>query len=224
MKAVIYARVSTFEQAESGLGIAAQVERCRSFADYRGHEVVAVFDENGVSGTQGPADRPAMGQALALLAAGEADVLVCSKLDRLGRDVRDLLELVELADRQGWGLAVLDLGGGGELDTTTANGRMVFGFMCVLAQWERETTAERTAAALQAKKAQGFRLGRPVEQSAAARQRVRELRAGGASLAATARALTEEGIPTARGGRWHAATVKRMEGSDALDAEAAAAR
>ena len=84
MKAIIYARVSTAEQAASGLGISAQVTRCAAFAAYRGHSVVKVVSENGVSGAQAPADRAGLGGALAMLAAGEADLLIAAKLDRIG--------------------------------------------------------------------------------------------------------------------------------------------
>ena len=130
--------------------------------------------------------------------------------------MRDLLDLVGRADREGWSLALLDL----DLDTTTAAGRLVLTVFAAVAAWERDVIAERTSAALQAKKAAGHRLGRPVEQSSAARERVRELRATGASLGATARALNAEGVATARGGRWHASSVRSLERSAALDAEA----
>ncbi len=220
MNAIIYARVSTQEQAESGLGIEAQVSRCRGWADYRGHQVAEVVTENGVSGALAPDERPGLGAALQTLADGKADALVVAKLDRLGRDVSDVLAIADTADRQGWSLAILDL----DLDTATPGGRLVLTMFAALARWERDVTAERTSAALQALKARGKRLGRPVEQSAAARQRVRELRASGLSMAATARTLNDEGVPTARGGRWHGATVARIEQSARLDAEAAAAR
>lgn len=216
--AIIYARVSTDEQAASGLGVGAQVEKCRGFCSYRDHAVAEVIEENGVSGSKHPADRPGLSRALARLAAGDADLLVAAKLDRLGRDVRDLLDLVALADRQGWGLAVLDL----DLDTTTAAGKLVLTVFAAVAEWERNVIAERTRAALAEKKRRGARLGRPVEQSAEAQARVRELRDAGESLASTARTMNAEGIATARGGRWHASTVRSLERTFALDAEAAA--
>lgn len=220
VNAIIYARVSTAEQAASGLGTDAQIARCRAWADYRGHTVADVLTENGVSGTLAPADRPALGAALARLADGEADALVVAKLDRLGRDTADVLALADTAERQGWSLAILDL----DLDTSTPGGRLVLTMFAALARWERDVIAERTAAALQALKARGKRLGRPVEQSREARARIRELRAAGLSLAKTAATLNGEGIPTARGGRWHGSTVASVERSAALDAEAAAAR
>lgn len=220
MKAIIYARVSTQEQAASGLGIAAQVERCRAFAEYRGHDVIDTITENGVSGAKAPADREGMGRALAMLAGGDADMLIAAKLDRVGRDVRDLLDLVARADREGWALALLDL----DLDTSTAGGKLVLTIFAGVAAWERDVIAERTRAALAAKKAQGARLGRPVEVSREAQDRARQLLDSGASMAATAKTLNAEGVPTARGGKWHASTVASLRRSWALDAAAEAAR
>lgn len=108
--AIVHARVSTAEQAASGPGIAAQAERCRGYADSRG-----VAAENGVSGTLAHEDRPVLGPVLAELAGdGGPDMLTVAKLDRLGRDVRDVLALAERADREDWGLVVLDLESGPE--------------------------------------------------------------------------------------------------------------
>ena len=220
MHAIIYARVSTRDQAASGLGIEAQIARCRAWAEYRGYQVTEVVSENGVSGTLAPDARPGLGRALHALTAGQADALVVAKLDRLGRDVADVLALADTAERQGWSLAVLDL----DLDTSTPGGRLVLTMFAALARWERDIIAERTSAALQALKRRGKRLGRPVEQSPTARRRIEQLRQSGLSMAATAVALNAEGIPTARGGRWHGSTVASLERSATLDAEAGAGR
>lgn len=220
MEAIIYARCSTVEQARSGLGIEAQLRRCRAWADLRGATVADEVTENGVSGTLAPEERPGLGAALSSLAAGEANALAVAKLDRLGRDVADVLRVAATAEAEGWTLAILDL----DLDTSRPAGRLVLTMFAALARWERDVIAERTSAALQELKASGKRLGRPVEQSAAARKRAAELRGEGLSLAATARQLEAEGIPTARGGKWYGVTVKRIEESARLDAEAEAAR
>ena len=165
LHAIIYARVSTRDQAASGLGIEAQIARCRAWAEYRGYQVTEVVSENGVSGTLAPDARPGLGRALHALTAGQADALVVAKLDRLGRDVADVLALADTAERQGWSLAVLDL----DLDTSTPGGRLVLTMFAALARWERDIIAERTSAALPALKRRGKRLGRPVEQSPTAR-------------------------------------------------------
>src|SRR3954470_10008890 len=97
-------------------------------------------------------DRP--GLAACLKALREGDVLVVWKLDRLGRDLRHLVNTVQdLCDR-GVGLRVLT-GQGAQLDTTTACGRLVFGIFAALAEFERELIRERTMAGLKAARARG---------------------------------------------------------------------
>ena len=96
-----------------------------------------------------------------LKAAREGDVIVVYKLDRLGRNLRDLVNLVqEFADR-GVGLRVLT-GQGANIDTTTASGRLVFGIFAALAEFERELIRERTMAGLASARARGREGGRPL--------------------------------------------------------------
>ena len=102
--------------------------------------------------------RPGLEACLKALQPG--NTLVVWKLDRLGRDLRHLVNTVdELRDR-GVGLRVL-AGAGAEIDTSTANGRLVFGIFAALAEFERELISERTRAGLAAARARGRRGGRP---------------------------------------------------------------
>lgn len=202
-RAVGYVRVSTDDQAASGLGLEAQTETIKRAAAARGWELVDVVVDAGVSGKVRPADRPGLGRALAELEAGAADLLVVAKLDRLARSVVGLSELLDLSQRAAWGLVLLD----SDVDTSTAGGRMVANVMGVVAQWEREVISERTTAAMAAAKARGTRLGRPVALPPETRQRVARLHRAGHSLRTIATKLTEAGVPTATGGRWHASTV-----------------
>ncbi|WP_417244416.1 recombinase family protein, partial [Celeribacter sp.] len=89
----------------------------------------------------------------------KGDVLVVWKLDRLGRDLKHLVTIVqELTDRE-IGLRVLT-GQGAQIDTTTAAGRLVFGIFAALAEFERELIRERTIAGLKAARARGRKGGR----------------------------------------------------------------
>ncbi len=102
-------------------------------------------------------DRP--GLAACLKALRKGDTLVVWKLDRLGRDLKHLVNTVaELADR-GIGFKVL-AGQGANIDTTTASGKLVFGIFAALAEFERELIRERTMAGLQAARARGRKGGR----------------------------------------------------------------
>ena len=102
-------------------------------------------------------DRP--GLAACLKALREGDTLVVWKLDRLGRDLRHLVSVVEELTERDIGLRVLT-GQGAQIDTTTPAGRLVFGIFAALAEFERELIRERTLAGLEAARARGRRGGR----------------------------------------------------------------
>lgn len=107
-------------------------------------------------------NRKGLADALAACAAG--DVLVAWKLDRLGRSTLDLVGLVERLNARDVGLKILT-GAGASVDTTTPDGRMFFGVMAVLAEFERELIRERTRAGMQAAKRRGRHVGRPPKLS-----------------------------------------------------------
>ena len=109
-------------------------------------------------------DRPGLEACLKALRKG--DTLVSWKLDRLGRDLRHLVNLVHDLTSRGVGLKVL-AGQGANLDTTTANGRLIFGIFAALAEFERELIVERTHAGLASARARGRNGGRPFKMTAA---------------------------------------------------------
>jgi DNA invertase Pin-like site-specific DNA recombinase len=101
-----------------------------------------------------------------LKALRESDTLVVWKLDRLGRDLRHLVTIVDDLTKRGVGLKVLT-GQGAAVDTTTAQGKLVFGIFAALAEFERELISERTIAGLQAARARGRHGGRPFKMTPA---------------------------------------------------------
>jgi DNA invertase Pin-like site-specific DNA recombinase len=109
-------------------------------------------------------DRP--GLAACLKALREGDILVVWKLDRLGRDLKHLVNTVHDLAARGIGLRVLT-GQGANIDTTTASGKLVFGIFAALAEFERELIRERTLAGLQAARARGRKGGRKFSLSKA---------------------------------------------------------
>jgi DNA invertase Pin-like site-specific DNA recombinase len=102
--------------------------------------------------------RPGLIACLKALQPG--NTLVLWKLDRLGRDLRHLVNTAEDLRVRGIGLKVLT-GAGAQIDTTTANGRLAFGIFAAFAEFERELIAERTQAGLAAARARGRLGGRP---------------------------------------------------------------
>ena len=213
---VAYYRVSTAKQGESGLGLEAQQKAVRDYLDGGRWTIVAEFTEIE-SGSR--SDRPELAKAFAACRARKA-TLVISKLDRLSRDAHFLLGLQKAGVRF---VAV---------DMPEAN-EMVVGIMAVIAEGERRMISARTKAALLAAKARGKVLGGfrgyvPTREDGLASAAVlkataqafaadlapiiAELRAQGVtSLNAIAKALTEQGVPTARGSStWTAAGVSRV--------------
>jgi len=109
-------------------------------------------------------DRPGLTACLKTLRSG--DTLVAWKLDRLGRDLRHLVNLVSDLTQRGIGLKVLT-GEGASIDTTTANGRLIFAIFAGLAEFERELIVERTRAGLESARARGRHGGRPFKMTPA---------------------------------------------------------
>jgi DNA invertase Pin-like site-specific DNA recombinase len=200
-----YVRVSTREQSDSGLGLAAQRNAIEAECVRRGWRLVAVEADEGKSG-KSVSNRPGLTAALARIDRGEAGMLVAAKLDRLSRSVLDFAGLIERANRAGWCLRVLDV----DVDTSTPNGQLVATVLAAVAQWERQLIAARTSDALAVLKAEGVQLGRPSPVSPEVMERVAALRAEGRSWAGIAETMSGEGWPTATGGRWHPTTVRRI--------------
>ena len=203
-----YMRVSTAEQAESGLGLAAQETSIVETAKARGFILVDVVRDEGESGKT--LERPGLERALRTIAAGDADGLMVAKLDRLSRSVVDFGLLLEWFDDAGATLVALDLG----VDTSTPGGRLVANVIAAVAEWERDTIADRTRAGLAALRAQGKPTGRPaVADRPELAARIQSMRANGLTLQAIADQLNDEGIPTARGaGEWRPSSVQSAAG------------
>ena len=101
-------------------------------------------------------DRPGLSACIKALQPG--NTLIVWKLDRLGRDMKHLVNLIDELHQKKVGFKVIS---GAEIDTTTANGRLIFGIFAALAEFERELIRERTQAGLAAARARGRNGGRP---------------------------------------------------------------
>jgi DNA invertase Pin-like site-specific DNA recombinase len=214
MRVIGYCRVSTAEQGDSGAGLEAQEDKIRAEVAHRGWELVDV--RHDVASGKSMRRRDELGRTLRDLRDGYADAVVVAKLDRLSRSVLDFAGIMETAKEEGWSLVVLDLA----VDTTTTNGKLIANIMIALAQWERELIGDRTRVALEAVRARGTKVGRKSGVDIDTLRTINLLRNQGMSWAKVAAALEAEGIPTGQGGRWHAATVRRLAMSSETDAGA----
>lgn len=198
-----YVRVSTHDQADSGLGLEAQRQKITAEVSRRGWELLEIIEDAGASAKK--LDREGLSAALSALAEGKADVLMCAKLDRLSRSVKDVCQVGDMARHYGWNLVLLDC----NLDTTTPYGTAQLNMMATFAQLERELIGLRTREALAVKKAQGVKLGGPVLMDSTTEERILQLRGEGLSMHKIAATLNAEGVPTAGGGKaWYASTVR----------------
>jgi DNA invertase Pin-like site-specific DNA recombinase len=206
--ALIYVRVSSLRQAEEGLSLEAQERTLRAQAEADGYQV-EVIREEGKSG-KSVKNRPALLAALDKLNKGEASALYVTRLDRLARSLSDLLTIVSQADRKEWRLRILEL----NLDTRTAQGRLVLSMLGAVADFERSLISSRQKEVHAQRRASGEVWGvtkgsKPLI-SASTRKRVKDLHDQGHSLRAIAATLTGEKVPTAKGGKWRASTVDHL--------------
>ena len=160
-----------------------------------------VADE-GLTRSQDPAKRAGLSDALVRISTGEAHLLVALRLDRLGRDAVDVLNLTKTVE-----VALVDF----PADLTTPAGRMVLTVLAGAAELERGLISERTRAAMAEAKRRGVHCGRARVMPDEVRTRILEAHAAGRSLNAIARDLNADEVPTAHGGaRWYAGTVRRV--------------
>lgn len=137
-----YARVSTEDQ-----NLDLQREALRSAGCIR------IIEDQGLSGAS--RERPGLAEALDSLSEG--DVLVVWRLDRLGRSLAHLIEIIEVLGKRGVGFQSLTEA----IDTTTSGGRLIFHVMGALAEFERSLISERTRAGMKSAKRRGKAIGRP---------------------------------------------------------------
>lgn len=227
-KVVGYVRVSTEQQAGSGLSLDAQRAKLAAYATAMDLELVTIEVDEGLS-ARTISGRPGLQRALAALEAGEADGLLVAKLDRLTRSLRDLGDMLDryFAKR----FALLSLGD--SIDTRTAGGRLVLNVLTSVAQWEREAGTERTKDALAQVRKEGGRFGRapygwryaaqddehgrrpleahPEEQEVM--RAVRQLRAEGETQAGIVEALRMRGYRSRVGNFFGMTQVARIAGT-----------
>ncbi len=152
MKAAIYARVSTLDQQPEN-----QLQELRRYVQAR-RWTAQEYVDRGVSGAKDR--RPALDRLVRDAMRRKIDVLICWRLDRLGRNLRHLILLLD--ELHAMGVAFVSLAEG--IDATTPAGRLQLHVLGAIAEFERARIAERVKAGLARAKARGQRLGRPVAE------------------------------------------------------------
>ena len=213
-----YLRVSTQRQGQSGLGLEAQQEAVRRFLDGGQWELLREFVEVE-SGRKGAKHRPQLIAALAECKRQKA-TLVVGKLDRLARDVRFFLEVL---DDYGVSIRFAEFS---DIDPKTDEGRMILVGMANFAEFEGRRIGSRTRAALAAAKARGVALGRAgptnLKRNIEQRQQAADdfavklsplldsMKARGLTQRAMVAELNAIGVPAPKGGQWGLSQVQRV--------------
>src|SRR5450631_4164097 len=212
IRCAIYTRKSTDEGLEQAFNsLDAQREACAAFILSQKHEgwtvLPTLFDDGGYSG--GTMERPALQRLLADIEAGQIDVVVVYKVDRLTRALSDFAKLVEVFDRRGVSFVSITQ----QFNTTTSMGRLTLNILLSFAQFERELIGERVRDKIAASKKKGMWMGGTVplgyevrdrklvihEQEAATVRMLFERFVAAGSATKLVRELAGEGVTTRKG-------------------------
>jgi len=173
MKVALYGRVSTADQST-----ALQLDELRAYCQRRAWTIVEEFTDEGVSGSK--ESRPALDRMMKAAKRRMFDAVVVWKLDRIGRSLKHLLNL--LAELQAVGIAFVSYSD--NLDLSTPQGRLMFQIIGAMSEFERQLAIERTKAGMQAARKRGALIGRPRVKVNA--EHIRSLRGQGLSWDAIA--------------------------------------
>lgn len=216
--AVGYIRVSSKEQAETKLSLTHQREKINALAVAHDIKLERILNDEAESAKD--LNRPAVQELIRGVEQGEVEHVIIYKLDRLIRNVENLGYLLRLFEKHDVTLSSVSE----SLDTSTAGGKLVVNLLGSVAQWERETIAERTVAALSVKRARGERLGgyRPFGWSFKGKRLVEDPKeqavlkailkgtSEGKGYSKIAAILNRKGIQPARGKKWYASSVRSV--------------
>lgn len=178
-RVALYLRVST-----SGQTVRNQQRELEAVAERHGWQVVAVFKDEGISGSKGRDERPGLDKLLSAVARKEFDLVASWSVDRIGRSLIDLVGTLQELHAKHVDLYLHQQG----IDTTTPSGKAMFQMMGVFAEFERSMLRERVMAGLARAKSEGAVLGRPakVAGDTAKVSKIRADRVAGLSVRAIA--------------------------------------
>ena len=143
-----------------------------------------VFCNRAISGSVAASERPQFIRLLDKMESG--DILVVTKLDRLGRNAMDVRKTIELLDARGVKVHCLALG---SVDLTSSSGKMTMQVLSAVAEFEKDLLIERTQAGIARAKSEGKRFGRPPALNAVQQQEVRDRLTNGENISSIARTM-----------------------------------
>ncbi len=176
----IYARVSTDKQTVDN-----QLLELRSLCERLGYSIVQEYTDTGISGAKSRNDRPALDALMKDATRRRFDMVMCWSIDRLGRSLQHLVEILNELQALKIDLFFQQQG----MDTSTPSGRMIFSVFGAIGEFERNLIRERVIAGQQRAKAQGKKLGRPSKMNDGMKNAVVLLREKGLGIKAIAKQL-----------------------------------
>jgi DNA invertase Pin-like site-specific DNA recombinase len=220
MKTIGYIRVSTDEQAKNGLSLPNQEEKIKAYTQLNNLPLDSIYIDDGETGSN--LDREGIQEIMHLSKEKAIKHIITCKLDRLTRNTRDLLMLVDdIFTKNGVELHSIQE----KIDTSTPQGKFCLTIMGAMAQMERDLISERTKEVLQFKKSKGQRTGNIPYGKKLARDRItlidniseeavissiKNLRATGLSLQQIANTTNSNGYRTRTGGEFRKEYVHRI--------------
>ena len=172
-KVCLYCRVSTTHQTSEN-----QLRELRAVAERMGYEIVSEFIDNGISGAKSRKDRPALDEMMKLATQRKFEVVMCWSIDRLGRSLQHLVEILNELQAMKIDLFFMQQG----MDTTTPSGRMIFSVFGAIGEFERNLIRERVIAGQQRAKASGIHIGRPTKMNEGMRSAIKAMHENGMSI------------------------------------------
>ena len=221
LKTGIYMRVSTEEQAKDGFSIHAQKEKLSKYASANDWEVIDYYIDDGISG-KNLQDRPDVTRLINDVKLGKINNVLVYKLDRITRSVKDLINLIELFEKNDCCFNSVTE----KLDTSNAVGRMFIKIIGIFAEFERENLAERVSFGYEQKTREGnytntngvngydYVVGKGTltinEQEKNTIKNIYKEYLNGSSMLKIAKDLNKKNIPGKRGGKWGQSTIKSI--------------
>jgi DNA invertase Pin-like site-specific DNA recombinase len=172
-KVCLYCRVSTSHQTSEN-----QLRELRAVAERMGYEIVSEFIDNGISGAKSRKDRPALDEMMKLATQRKFEIVMCWSIDRLGRSLQHLVEILNELQAMKIDLFFMQQG----MDTTTPSGRMIFSVFGAIGEFERNLIRERVVAGKKRAKESGTHIGRPTKMNDGMRSAIKTMHENGMSI------------------------------------------